>query len=393
MSIVQCCKHSSTPFGGVDLIIYAHAHIGSCVHKKVCTLAFHHSDDRAAAQLKMSLKTFLLVLVIAAAAHSQPAQNFDHAEFRRCTRVSVEQICTDNRAYVNDLLETLVNCRAAEPARYAATFCARDEQAGLYCGAAEAYSVDFGVAQFFCNSTIQGDQQCTDECRDWLTSIRNDLGCCVNTFFNNTLILGAIFGDVLNNSLWADCNVPLPSATCDGELPFTLPDTPSETCTFDEYEACREGDFNVLKASLAGEPASCDVVVQYNLDRCSRMPESDDACLLGLGTDTLTPQDGIQAIAYNCYFARATESCSSSCRDSLQTFTESRGCCINTLYNSTYALASGLNFTIPYFQDTVLFDLCEIDAPPLTCESGSLPLKAFALTMLLPLIVALLGNN
>jgi hypothetical protein len=307
----------------------------------------------------------------------------------------VEQICNNNNDYVNDLLETFVNCGAAEPARYAATFCARDEQADLYCGAAEAYSVDLGAAQFFCNSTTQGGQPCSAECGASLMTIRNNLGCCLNTFFNTTEILGVIFGDILDYSLWSNCSVEPPNSTCNGELPFTLPATPTQTCTFDDYEACREGDFNTLRTSLTGQPASCDVVVQYNLDRCSRMPRpGSEACILGLGTDTLTPptENGIQAIGYNCFLTRILGSCSSSCRDSLQTFAENRGCCVNTLYNSTYALASGLNYSIPYFQDTVLFDLCDIDAPPLEC-GGSLPLKGFALMMLLPLIVALLGNN
>lgn len=149
-----------------------------------------------------------------------------------------------------------------------------------------------------------------------MTTIRNNLGCCVNTFFNNTEILGVIFEDILDYYLWSNCSVEPPNSTCNGELSFTLPATPTQTCTFDDYEGCQEGDFNTLRTSLTGQPASCDVVVQYNLDRCSRMPRpGSDACILGLGTDTLTPptQNGIQAIAYNCYSARALGSCSSSC--------------------------------------------------------------------------------
>ena len=127
------------------------------------------------AKFNMSLRNFLLVLVIAATAYSQLAQNFDHTEYRRCNRAYVERICTTNFAYVRDLLDTFVGCGQAESARYAATFCARDEQADLYCGAADAYPLDLGMASFFCASTLQTGGQCSNECRTSLLSIRNDI--------------------------------------------------------------------------------------------------------------------------------------------------------------------------------------------------------------------------
>ena len=345
------------------------------------------------AKLNMSLRNFLLVLVIAATAYSQLAQNFDHTEYRRCNRAYVERICTTNFAYVRDLLDTFVDCGQPEAARYAATFCARDEQADLYCGAADAYPLDLGMASFFCASTLQTGGQCSNECRTSLLSIRNDLGCCINTFFNNTALYTPIFGPVLSYTLWSGCGVEPPNSTCEGELSYTLPVTPQRTCSLDEISICRESDIDEIKNSLAGEPGSCEAVLQYNLDRCSRNDDGD--CIVNLGDDAGVNIPILQSDCAAALLTRVPDSCSSDCKESLEAFADNRGCCVNALYNSTYTVVTGLNFTISLFQDSVLFDLCDVDTPPLTCAQpdGSLPLKAFTLMMLLPLIAAMLGNK
>ena len=145
---------------------------------------------------------------------------------------------------------------------------------------------------------------------------------------------------------------------------------------------------NLIRNSIAEDPANCQVIQQYSLNRCSRKDGSGDACLQGLETDIA---QYIPQIASDCDSARLNGSCNKECRDTLQNFIDTRGCRVNTLYNSTYTLVAALNFTVPFFQDGVLLDLCGVDAPPLTC--ASLPLNCFILMMLLPLIVTLLGNN
>ena len=119
-------------------------------------------------------------------------------------------------------------------------------------------------------------------------------------------------------------------------------------------------------------------------NRCSRKDGSGDACLQGLETDIT---QYIPQIRSNC--SSLNGSCTDECKHTLQKFIDKRGCCVNTLYNSTYTLVAALNFMVPFFQDSELLDLCGIDAPPLTC--ASLPLNCFILMMLLPLIVTLLG--
>ncbi len=255
-----------------------------------------------------------------------------------------------------------------------------------------AYSVELANAQYgTCVAAIQPGGQCSGECRNSLLAIRDELGCCINAFYNNTALY-AVYNPVLSYPLWSRCNVEPPNSTCDGEIPFTLPAAPLRICTLNEILACTEDSIEGIRNSINGEP-SCEVFLQYNLDVCSRMDASDDgACIVELGTDLAV----IPSLTSSCGAARFTQSCSESCRESLEDFIERRGCCVNTLYNSTYSQVTGLNNSAPFFQDNVVLDLCGVETPPLTCGTDglSLPLKSFTMMMLLPLIItALLGNK
>ena len=333
----------------------------------------------------MSLKSFLLVLAIATTAYGQ---NFDFTAYRGCVRRLFDDICTNNLAFYEGLVQTLASCGAPVSANteLVSNYCARDEEAGIYCGTAESYPALLGATLAACFTTIAGGS-CTDDCRNSLMTIRSELGCCVNAFYNNTLY-AELFGAVLSYSLWSSCGVEQPNRTCDGALPYTLPATPTRTCTREEIEACRENDMAVIQNAA---PAGCEAIISYNMARCSA--RSDGLCITDVGTD-IEATGPIASITTNCATAAATQSCSSSCETSLQNFVDNRGCCVNTLYNSTFSTVTALNALIPTFQNTVLFDVCGIEPPPLTCTDGSLSLKSVGLMMLLPLIVtALLGNK
>lgn len=336
----------------------------------------------------MSLNSFLLVFVIAATAYGQ--NDFDFDAYRGCVRRLFADICTNNIAFYEDLLGILTDCGDSDRATLVSNYCARDDVAGLYCGAAEAYPALLGTTAFQCITAIQGGE-CSDDCRNGLMTIRNELGCCTNAFYNSTGLYEELFGPLLDYTLWSSCDVDLPNSTCDGALSFTLPATPLRTCNADELDACREVDQSVIQNAV---PEGCEAIIDYNMARCSHLDASPDGlCFAGLDTDTAVTIPALLSIT-NCGAAAFTQTCSESCKESLENFVESRGCCVNTLYNSTFSTVTGLSSLITTFQNTALFDLCDVEPPPLTCTDGSLPLKSFALMMLLPLIVAaLLGNK
>ena len=352
--------------------------------KESCTwILTIRSQGRAEYNSKiMSLMSVLAVLVIAVTTCSAQS-NLDLAGLRRCARLSVERTCTSNIAFIRNRLERLVNCGQSEAARFQANYCTKDDDLDLYCGAAEVYSRDLGDALFTCASALQPGGLCSNDCRNSLTSIRDELGCCINAFYNNTVTY-ALFAPVLSYSLWSSCGVAQPNDTsCVGALPYTLPTTPEQTCTYSDIIACRAEDINEIQNSIDGD-ANCGAFLQYVREVCS-VDANGEGCIVGLPTDLATT---IPSIATDCSAVRSTQSCSSACRESLEGFVDGRGCCVNTLYNSTYSQATGLNFSASFIlEDNMLFDLCEVEPPPLTCTDGSLPLKSFSLMMLLPLII------
>ena len=164
------------------------------------------------------------MLVIGATAYSQTANNFNLTAYRGCVQHLYNNICTTNIAFYKDLLEILVNCGASENARLASNYCARDEEADVYCGMAESYSALLGMTLDTCGAAITIDN-CSDNCRNTLKFIHSELGCCTNAFFNNTLFL--FYAPVLSYFLWSSCDVDQPNSTCDDALPFTIPANPT----------------------------------------------------------------------------------------------------------------------------------------------------------------------
>lgn len=328
---------------------------------------------------KSLLLISMLVIVATITCSTSAASNFSFAELRRCAKVSVQRTCNNNLNLIRDRLETVVNCGESEAARFAANYCAKDEEADLYCGAAVTYSLDISTALFTCGASLHPviRAECSNACRSSLLEIRSNLGCCINAFYNNSQIY-ALVGPVLSYSLWSSCNVDPPSSTCEGAQPFTLPNSPQQTCTYTENAGCRDDDIDEIREFVMGEP-SCELYLQYNIEACS-LDANSEACALGLGTDIVS----LSTVSGNCNEA---QSCSSVCQESLQDFVNRRGCCVNTIYNSTFGQATGLNASAPFFQDRSIFELCGIELPSIAqCTSGSLPLRDFTFMMFLLLI-------
>ena len=203
----------------------------------------------------MSLKSVLLVLAIATTAYSQ---DFNFTAYRGCVRRLFDDICTNNIDFYEDLLEIVSSCGIEVNARLISNYCARDEQAqgGIVCGTAESYPALLGATLGTCGAAIAGGQ-CSSDCSNALMTIRSELGCCTNAFFNNTLY--ATFAPVLSYSLWTNCGVEQPNSTCEGALPYTLPTNPTRECTRDEITGCRVGDQAVIQNAA---PDGCEDIIQ-----------------------------------------------------------------------------------------------------------------------------------
>ena len=83
--------------------------------------------------------------------------------------------------------------------------CAQNENM-LACWAALTVNNGTGVSAHCINS--RGGSDCSTECRDSLTDFRSSLGCCVNTFFNTSILgLGLEGLRLADGELWDNCEI------------------------------------------------------------------------------------------------------------------------------------------------------------------------------------------
>ena len=327
----------------------------------------------------MKLLVFLAVIISCAA-----AQSLDFTNFRRCAKIWMEAYCTDYAPQVRSHLDASLHCNNiySNFRNQIANTCTRDGESGLYCGAAFAYSTAINALPFTCSSTIAGGN-CTSGCRNSLIDIRNELGCCINTIVNTTWSAFSFALSGFSYDLWSTCEVDPPNSSCSDPLPFTVPTTPQQSnCRPEEFLGCMPSTQDAVRETIAGESA-CESIEQYFSDLCSRDIASNTFCIDAIFTTDITTLTN--AIQTTC--DTATQTCSTDCKMSLNQFVDTHpGCCANAIYNSTYAMAIGLNHLAPFLRDNSLFQVCDVDTPPMSCSvSAGLPLKGSMFVALLAL--------
>ena len=341
----------------------------------------------------------LIVLVAATIGISIAITDFDFDAFKRCSREWFEEDCeaSDTDSEYRELLDIAVECNDSQKALSLSSSCSRSTPGGVYCGEADTY-YEFYVAQIFqsCSASIyEGSPNCSSECQLDLQAIRDDLGCCINTKYNYT---GYPLNVVFTYSLWSSCGLePVPS-TCPDMLPYTLPGSAKETCSYSEsisriLRALCSITIDELRDELSGEE-SCESFIQYYQELCS-LDADGNLCVATPEVDT----DYTRYIIPILMHCNSTQSCSSKCKRYLEDFKTNRGCCVNALYNSTFSIVTGQNFTTaPILADDSLFKLCDVATPPLTCEvvsptDGSPSLQGFTFLLLVLLVMSLLLAN
>ena len=347
----------------------------------------------------------VLVLVVASVGVGT-AQVAQTLSFIPCARAYYQRICTvdddDGVAdWITDQLNALIECNGPQTAQYAAglaSICARDPEIepAVYCGETQYYLPDIlDFMETDCADTVADESvNCSSECATHLTTIRNQLGCCINTVFNLTGPDQFTTVEVaFSYSLWSRCGVAPISTTCNFSITYEVSSDPeSSDCTLFEQTNrlaaafCTPEESRVRSEVLANIPA-CANFNLYLDSYCTRNPVANRYCLTRDGpADT---QNFLDPIRENC---QSNESCSDECRNYLQEFQNDLGCCLNVVYNQT-ARILGLD-TFP-LEDASLFQLCGLSTPVTTCPVGTSSqaqaLKVYGFTMILLLIISLLG--
>ena len=338
------------------------------------------------------MKSLFWVLVAVSIGISTAINNVDFDAFKRCATLIYEQECSQDDNLYTAQLDVAVQCNDANKARLHANYCSRNEN-NTYCKAAEVYQADLYKLRFIdCKDSIDSSAKCTSTCRNGLKILRDNLGCCINAIYNFTGSAYEYLRPGLTYALWSSCGVEPITSTCTGMRTFTLPTNPQQTCSYSEQLTrqleltCTPSNLDRLRSFAVTN--GCESFKQFAMDVCSL--DANGTFCLATNNRAADYLRFIAPLLINNCTGNRTESCSPVCKGLFEEFRNSRGCCLNALYNSTFTVATAQNYTTsPLFADQSLFNTCNVEVPPLTCElpSGSLSLKGFTFMLLLPLVV------
>ena len=305
----------------------------------------------------------------------------DENELKRCAKEAVKQDCLDDNGTWMQRVVFRRQCNVSIGFDTAG-LCTQDEDTGTYCGETQYYVQDLSHATSTCASAISNTTtDCSPECKSSLQGLRDDLGCCINVFLNNTESPAyPFYQQLFDSTLWGLCDVPLVE-TCPIKLPDNLEKIVPRTCSDKELVA---HPFEVLCASsVVSGIDGCKYLNEYYRDICS-FDEDGEYCI---NKDIVSHFSSyIFPIMRTC---NASQECSEECKGLLQQFESDLGCCVNVLYNSTFGYIKSIN--AQFLETNNLFIQCNVEPPPSNCEvkglsvsaSKSLPIGIFSLLLLL----------
>ena len=201
---------------------------------------------------------------------------------------------------------------------------------------------------------------CRPACRDAITALRNNLGCCAE-FFSATF--GNTFSQVasaINYTFWRSCGVEDP-AVCDSSL--SLPSGVQETsCNTEEivnfiseYFYCGRGGQAFLDSVSNCDLA--DAALNFRLQDICTSNDNGNFCYdYNIITELL-------ATASNPGTRSACESnqCTTECFSIIQRLANSTfGCCVNNILNHTDLVPQ---FQLQYITNYELWSACGFDTP------------------------------
>ena len=294
---------------------------------------------------KLYFIPFLILLIDARYTTAQ----LDISILRKCANLTAATECSVGSA--RDVANVYYECNeritGEQVYRY---YCSQNEQ-NLYCGTAYYYLNEARNTAAACATSATN---CTDDCRSRLMYLRNQLGCCLNLFFNNSLGL-ANFGQTFSYSLWRGCDIEprLVDQMCSAQ-PEVIPPGRDETCTNPEARLppiiCTRAYIDALNGALSRE-SDCEGFEQVHLEQCG-INANGDTCL-----------DNPSLYAFG---SRSLNTCTDSsvcdpdCLQNLQRLNDSAGCCINNFINTTFNRYIGLTFNYLSYD---FWDMCNLTTP------------------------------
>ena len=199
-------------------------------------------------------------------------------------------------------------------------------------------------------------------------TIRNNVGCCINSVFNVTVEGGssiaaafAVFTPYFSSSLWVRCSVET-VGECPNAPSFT-PGSRDPPCTDIEtdraaaaYE-CNETNIQPVLDAL-NRNSNCQLYTTV-VNGCGQR-SNGDFCSVDAIVNPAT--NLFVAVSTNCGSFLTTQSCpGSSCTTAIEQFRNNSGCCVNNIYNTSLIASAGPGATLP--TSNALWDACSVSSP------------------------------
>ena len=269
------------------------------------------------------------------------------------------QACTD----------LTLRCQEPMPANVFRNGCQRNAN-GDYCGLTAAYIGEVNTITSTCESSLTGD--CTDDCRSLLMGIRDALGCCVNSFFNESTeqdgIPSSYRRDTFSYALWSNCGVETVTDECTASTVKVRRNdiSPDALCNYVAENGnllCTRNYLEPIVDALR-DADGCEAFANGNMEQCG-VNENGEYC------NTLTTE--LTPLFLAAQSACNGTTCDESCEQALMTLRNNGGCCVNTLWNNSLTAISleqltgqdsGFTFlSYEFWSDCGLktLELCEIE--------------------------------
>lgn len=317
------------------------------------------------------MKTVLLLVCIIAAAGISTAQKrwiSDHVLHKRQIDFGEDEICAEilqatecSTGLIQEQVNQLQRCGGSLGDMELLQHECETNAMGVLCGTADVTSINAVVSiRIVCATSDEGNT-CTDECRNLLRDVRNELGCCINGNYNSsTSVLG--LQDSFRFSLWSNCDVETVDE-CPDNSGIILPDAEvDQNCDFvveSARAACSRRFIDPLFDALSVDDECADLIPLFQ-ESCGA-DEAGRSCF-DLAGDVLLL---FNAASDDC---SNTSTCTSFCMASLEDLIQGAGCCVNNLFNGTLQ-QQVLNSTFDFLSGEFVSQCGGIEIPPGICEA------------------------
>ena len=317
----------------------------------------------------------------------QTPSSQDTQDLTDCSTIILDYQCGSS-GYVQGIANIALGCGNDSFARGAANTCARSESGDFCVTATLRLNLDENLAAGAsdCDSAVAVGS-CSAACRSFLQSASTRLGCCINTYINDTgRPLLFVYSTYVDYRLWNLCNVPLPADDCENAFPLNPPPDVQE-CTTQEiltrlvnYQCMTSVSQPLVDALL--QNSMCYELARVVVDSCS-INANSEFCAAVIGSDVITSSVSsdplLESLIMNCD-SSSSISCSSSCRSAVTNIANSYGCCVS-IVNDTDSQIPQLSYSV--------WSSCGLETPGV-CATSTLSSAATMKTFVWMVTIAII---